>query len=95
MKLPARKWQNEPEDVSNIVMILTSASVTYIVIALIALIASCASAVIAVLVASKWLRDNPPEQRVAVEQWGYPVTTIIGVVLFARLLMAPLWFWTH
>ena len=27
-------------------------------------------------------------------QWGYLVTTIIGLVLCARLLMAPLWFWT-
>ena len=75
-------------------MIFSSTSITYIIIALIAALASGASVVIAVIVACKWRPDSPPEQRAAVEQWGYLVTTMIGVVLFARIAMAPLWFWT-
>lgn len=75
-------------------MILTGSSVIYITLSVIVLIASGASVVVGVVIARKWLPVMASEARASIEQWGYLVTGIIGVVLLARLFMAPFWFWT-
>jgi hypothetical protein len=75
-------------------VIANNYTVGYAVLSGVSGAAGLGAAAVAYPLARRWRADNSPERRQMLEKWVMLVVTLVTFVLWVRLAMIPLWFWT-